>query len=301
MVADIEEFWNPCWETQCKGSADAQNGENITFPIADGTVKLSGGDQILRTSTLIWDHRDRGEEQEHLPGESDGSSPPFQDSSRDDGEARNDFSSISGNYSYRHHVEPRANCTCREKNHSQFHHDTSTWLEQQSTTLDVMLERSQTILGMSTEPETFQNRGQDSHDSPSWKKNLQIGIHGPGSGWRRNKRHQGLITCGQGYGQKCQKQRNEKSNKNGLSRNRSLITLEDYAVFTSFIQQMRSSKKLSKQHGESWNFRCQQQCLQRAGKECTRKLVAILILPRQNTYASLKSTNLREALGRNCI
>ena len=47
------------------------------FPIADGTVKLSGGDQVLRTSTLIWDNPDRGEEQGNLLGESDGSSIPL--------------------------------------------------------------------------------------------------------------------------------------------------------------------------------------------------------------------------------
>ena len=50
---------------------------------------------------------DGGEEQGNVPGESDGSSPPFQDSSPDGGEPRNDFWSISGNFFYRHHVEPR--------------------------------------------------------------------------------------------------------------------------------------------------------------------------------------------------
>ena len=75
---------------------------------ADGTVKLSGGDEVLRTSTSIRDSPDRGEEQGNLRGESDGSPPPFQDSLPDDGEARNDFRSISGNYIYRHHVEPTA-------------------------------------------------------------------------------------------------------------------------------------------------------------------------------------------------
>ena len=78
------------------------------FWSGDGTaVKLSGEDQVLRTSSLIRDHPDRGEEQGNLQGESDGSPPPLQDSSPDDGEARNDFWSISGNYTYRHHVEPR--------------------------------------------------------------------------------------------------------------------------------------------------------------------------------------------------
>ena len=85
-----------------------QNGEKCVFPIADGTVKLPGRDQSLRTSTLIRDNPDRGEEQGNLLVESDGSSPtPFQDSSPDGGEARNDFWYISGNYISRHHVEPR--------------------------------------------------------------------------------------------------------------------------------------------------------------------------------------------------
>ena len=50
---------------------------------------LSGGDQVLRTSTLIQDRPDRGEEQGNLPGESDGSSPtPLRDSSWYDGDAK---------------------------------------------------------------------------------------------------------------------------------------------------------------------------------------------------------------------
>ena len=64
------------------------SGEKFIFQIADGTVKLSGEDQVLRTSTLIWDRPDRGEEHGNLQGESDGpSSTPLQDSSWYDGEA----------------------------------------------------------------------------------------------------------------------------------------------------------------------------------------------------------------------
>ena len=83
-------------------------GEKFKFPVADGTVKNSGGDQDLRTSTFIRDSPDRGEEQENLRGESDGSSSTSrQDSSWCDGEVNNDFWSISGYFIYRHHVEPR--------------------------------------------------------------------------------------------------------------------------------------------------------------------------------------------------
>ena len=50
--------------------------------------------------------------------------------------------------------------------------------------------------------------------------------------------------------EKCQKQRSEKKNKNGLSKNRSLTTLQDCEVFTLLIQRMQSSKKLSRTRGE---------------------------------------------------
>ena len=88
------------------------------FLLADGTVKVSGGDQRLRTSTLIRDRPERGEEQEVLRGESDGlsSSAPIQDdSTRDDAEAKNDFWSITGDFIYRHHVEPRVQTVRAER------------------------------------------------------------------------------------------------------------------------------------------------------------------------------------------
>ena len=84
-----------------------KQGEFI-FPIADGRIKTPGGDQELGTSTLIRDHPIRGEGQSDFPGESEGSPPPLpQDSLPDAGEARNHSWPISGNFIYRHHVEPR--------------------------------------------------------------------------------------------------------------------------------------------------------------------------------------------------
>ena len=81
--------------------------EILIFPIADGRIKHPGGDQDLRTSTLIPEHPIRGEGHEDFPRESEGSLPPPQDSLPDAGEAINDFWSVSGNFIYRHHVEPR--------------------------------------------------------------------------------------------------------------------------------------------------------------------------------------------------
>ena len=80
-----------------------KHGKNF-FPVADGTVKLSGGDRVFRKS--IRDQPERGEElRDGLRRETDGSSST--DTLTDDREARNDSRSIEGNYIHRHHVEPR--------------------------------------------------------------------------------------------------------------------------------------------------------------------------------------------------
>ena len=68
-----------------------QNGKFI-FPVADGQTHFAGGDQELRTSTLIRDHPVRGESQRDFLGESEGSPPPPPQYSLPDArEAINDF------------------------------------------------------------------------------------------------------------------------------------------------------------------------------------------------------------------
>ena len=79
---------------------------DFIFPIADKRIKPLGGDQHLRTSTLIQQRPIRGESHLDFLGESEGSLPPPHDSFPDAGEAINDFWSMSGNFIYRHHVEP---------------------------------------------------------------------------------------------------------------------------------------------------------------------------------------------------
>ena len=83
-----------------------KQGEFI-FPIADGRIKTPGGDQELRTSTLVRHRPIQGESNIDFLGESEGSLPQPHDSFPDAGEAINDFLSMSGNFIYRHHVEPR--------------------------------------------------------------------------------------------------------------------------------------------------------------------------------------------------
>ena len=80
LVADIEELEQMdtseiyAKRLNAKEVLTPMSGEKFIFRIADGTAKPSGGDQVLRTSTLIRDRPDRGKEKGILQGESDGSS-----------------------------------------------------------------------------------------------------------------------------------------------------------------------------------------------------------------------------------
>ena len=81
-------------KTQRKGSNFPKENGKFIFPVVDGRIKFIGGDQELRTSTLIRDHPIRGEGQRDFLGESAGSLPPPQDSLPDASEARHDFWSM---------------------------------------------------------------------------------------------------------------------------------------------------------------------------------------------------------------
>ena len=84
------------WRFDAKEIITPKDGEHFIFPIADGTVTLSGGDHGIRKSTSMRDQPARGEEPMVIfEEESDGSQPV--DEMMDDREACNDFWSIVGN------------------------------------------------------------------------------------------------------------------------------------------------------------------------------------------------------------
>ena len=98
-----------------------EKGEFI-FPIADGRIKTLGGDQDLRTSTLIRQGPIREESHLDFLGESEGSLPSPHDSFPHAGEAINDFSGPCQETSYTAiTLNPESNTTRQEKNHSLFH------------------------------------------------------------------------------------------------------------------------------------------------------------------------------------
>ena len=96
MIADLEEL-EPMDASEiykkrlgAKEVIFPKQGEFI-FPIADGRSKIPGGDQELRTCTLVRHRAIHGEGHVDFLGESEGSFPQPHDSFPVAGEAMNDF------------------------------------------------------------------------------------------------------------------------------------------------------------------------------------------------------------------
>ena len=105
MVADTEELEEMdaselhARRLNAKEVLTPQRSGNFIFPVADGTVKIFGGERHLRTSTLTW-HRSERSDAWYDPSNLE------EDSTRDDEEAKNDFWTITGEFIYRHHIVP---------------------------------------------------------------------------------------------------------------------------------------------------------------------------------------------------
>ena len=167
-VGDDRRIRNLLKKTQCERGDISQENGKFMFPVADGRIKPLGGDQDLRTSTLTRQRPIRGESHLDFLGESEGSLPPPQDSLPDAGEAINDFWSMSGNFIYRHLVEPRVNSPREES--FLFH-----WITLTSPELHIQIWMSSKwnasmIIGTSMGQEICLILGQVSLNLIYWKK-----------------------------------------------------------------------------------------------------------------------------------
>ena len=246
------------------------SGEKFTFPIADGTVKLSGGDQVRTprpTRRTRWSSRRTRR-------------VSFNPTSRLIVVWWWSWEWFQAIFSYRHHVEPRVKLYVpREESFTvPLKYIVVTWTT--DTSLDVMLERTSRTIGTLMEIENCQIRGQVSQDSPYWMKNHQMDIHGPGRDWHENKRPPGQTFCGQRFGKICPMRRNAQKSKSGLSRNQ---TWSRWWGVQGYSWRMLE---------ESWKFRCRHQCFVDFNAVRTGKPVAQLENTRQNMLVVLKPTNL---------
>ena len=158
-----------------------KQGEFI-FPIADGRIKTPGGDQELRTSTLVRHRPIQGESHIDFLGESEESLPQPHDSLPDAGEAINDFWSMSGSFIYCHHVEPRVKLySPREESFPtplKYIDVTRTTHTNVEVKQEKRIDDYWNIVSMGLE--TCLILGQVSHNLLYWKKNLLTDTCGPG-------------------------------------------------------------------------------------------------------------------------
>ena len=142
-----------------------------SFPAADGRIKFVGGDQELRTPTLIRDHPIRGEDHRDFLGESEGSAPPPPQDTSGCRWSTTWFLVHFRKLSYTAiTLNPESNFTRREKNHFLYHWSTLTspelhiriWMSSKSD--------ASMIIGILMGLETCQILGQVSHNLLYWKK-----------------------------------------------------------------------------------------------------------------------------------
>ena len=196
---------------------------NFIFPVADGTVKIFGRGQRLRTSTLTRERPERGKEQEIVRGKSDElhSPTPLQgDSTSDDAEAKNDFWTIRGEFIYRPHVVPRVKLYMPKEEIFPYFDEVHRRYQNYRYILDVMMEKH---VG------DYWNVDGERELSDAWTgftRFILLNERPPdGCTWsggrHTRKKEQPLVLtmCGQICGLICVIQQKRKQHKDGLSRN----------------------------------------------------------------------------------
>ena len=261
-----------------------QNGEAFTLPSEDGKIKLSGGDQVLRTSTLIRDSPERGEEREVLGGEPDGS-PTTRLIARWRWSAKR-------LYINRHHVEPRVKLHVPREESFPMSLRYIDVTRATSMTLDVLLERR---------IDDYWNIEEDRDLSDAWTGSTRFTLLNEKPPdectWSGERLTKTQTTSRPELWKNMSNAAQRKKSRSLPSRNRCSTMQESCEVFLLLIRQTRSSRKLSKQtHGKSWKFWWEQPCFARSEQVSSGKLVALLAYARQNTHASWKPTNIRESV-----
>ena len=203
MVADIEELEEMdaselhARRLNAKEVLTPMKGEKFIFSVADGTVKTPGGDRRLKPSALI---RDRP-----------APNPLQDDSTRDDAEAENDFWSISGDFIYRHHVEPRVKMYVPTEESFPTPPKYTDATRTTDTTPDVMSEKHiEDYWNVDGERELSEASTGLTRFILLNERHRLMDFHGPWETDEGNKRPQDPTMCGQICGSICPMQRKSK-------------------------------------------------------------------------------------------
>ena len=160
-----------------------KENEKFIFPVADGRIKFAGGDQELRTSTLIRDHPIRGEDKKFFEENQTGLLHHFKTHFRMTVKHEMIFGPFQETSYTVITLNPESNFTRREKNHSLFHWNTLTSPELRRQTWMLCKKAASMIIGTSMDQEIvwFLDRFHPVYSS-KWQtsRRMKIYIYGPG-------------------------------------------------------------------------------------------------------------------------
>ena len=287
-------------KTQCKGSDISQRNGKSIFPVADGRIKFAGGDQKLRTPTLIRERPIRGESRIDSLG-AEGSLPPPQDSLKDASEAINDFWFMSGNFIYRHHVEPRLKLYSPREESFLIPLKYIDFSRTTHTNLDVMQESRIVYYSNIDGP-------RDLSDPRTGFTRFILLEEKPPDGYMWSG--EGRLTRKQLTSRpdhlwpelwtKLGRNAKLRRSKNAPIKNRNSIMPEDYEESISVSLRTRNSKKPLRMLERNWKHQWLPPCLARQAREVRKeRSVARLMISSQNLRVSWKSVNPQECVWKN--
>ena len=297
LVADLEELETMdaseiyAKRLNAKEVIFPKQGEFI-FPIADGRIKLPGGDQEMRIAALIRERPIRGEGHFDFLGESEGSLPQPHDSLPDAGEAINDFWSMSGNFIFRHDVEPRVKLYSPREESFPIPLKYIDVSRTTHTNLDVKQERR---------IDDYWDIDGSRDLSDSWTGFTQFALFEEkapdGYMWSGERLTRKQLTSRPGHlwpelWERWESTPSLRRRKSGHMKNQNSIMQENYEEFISLTLRTRSSKKPFRRQEENWKHQWLPLCFaRRATRARIGRPVARLMISNRNLPASWKPVN----------
>ena len=187
--------------------------------------------------------------------------------------------------------KPESHCMCREKHHSLFHWNTSTWPGLQ---VHHWMQCWKNI-------DDYWNVDGDRELSDAWTGFTRFTFldEKPPDGFTRSgerlTRKQTTSRPDTWWPEiwKDMSEAPKRKEKQKWTAEKPRLDIDN--KLRGFFHQMKNSRILWKTRGKSWKFWCQHPCLARSGEASTERLAALLALARQNMHASLKPKSPRES------
>ena len=248
MIADLEELGTldvseiHVRRLNAKGLITSMEGEIFIYPIATGTAKLCGRDHEVQESTQRQDQRVMSQDlRKELQGNSERCQPT---ESQDDAEARDDFWSIKGDFIYRHHIEPRVQLYVPKEESFPIPLKYIDGTRTTHTRPDVLQEKRVNNCWNVDVDRTLSDWWTGFTKCTLLNEKRPTGHMWSGEApYKVSSNYQTRLSVAWDLDRHVKKQLRRRKSKNGLFRNQSSTTLENWEASVVLIRKMESLKK----------------------------------------------------------